>query len=299
MTEISVSLNVLAAGNNALTDVPFDNTDAARMPLRDLLPNLLARLGRRERASAVLDQHLLLVCRPLLGAEGTLYDLGVRTGDVIVLASPTALEDDARPPGVRFAVMSDTGDVLELSDHVPISALMPALLAFMRREGQMPGLEEPQVLIGRIVSDPDRSIEEVGAQPGYVIGLFQVRLAPSRITLVLASPRGAHAPFRVSYSPALMGRFDRSLTGHPPDIDLSRALPRGKENAVSPRQAEFVEEDGVWSVQTHRDANAPVFVDGQRLLPGQPIALAENNVLSFGSSPTRPDLQLVVRFETD
>jgi hypothetical protein len=299
MTEISVSLNVLAAGNNALTDVPLDDASAARMPLRDLLPALLARLGRRERASAVLDQHLFLVCRPLLSAESTLYDLGVCTGDVIVLAPPAPPEDAARPPGVRFRVMSDTGDVLELSDRVPFAALMPALLSFVQREGQMPGPGEPRVLIGRIVSDPGRSLEEGGVQPGYVIGLFQVRLAPSRITLVLASPRGAHAPFRVSYSPALMGRFDRSLSSHPPDIDLARAVPRGKEDAISRRQAELVEEDGVWSVQIHREANAAMFVDSQRLLPGQPITLAENNVLSFGPSPTRPDLQLVVGFETD
>lgn len=299
MTEISVSLNVLAAGNHALTDVPFNDADAARMPLRDLLPDLLARLGRREHVSAVLDQHLFLVCRPLLSAESTLYDLGVRTGDVIVLAPQTPSEDEPNRPGIHFAVMGDTGDVLELSDRVPFAALMPALLAFVQREGRMPGPGDPRVLIGRIVSDAGRNLEEVGVQPGHVIGLFQVRLTPSRITLVLASPRGAHAPFRVSYSPALMGRFDRSLSSHPPDIDLARAVPRGKDGAISRRQAEFVEEDGVWSVQIHREANAAMFVDGQRLLPGQPLALAENNVLSFGPSPTRPDLQLVVRFETD
>ncbi len=292
MAEISISLNMLDISSAAVQL-------AEDRPLRDQLPGLLDSAGVHDLTGDALDQCLVLVNRPVVHLERTLNELGARTGDMLsILPHPPARPGQGALP-VLFNVMSDSGDTLEISDHVPFGELLPALIRHFRPEGGDFDPSQYLIALGRLVARPQDTPHELGIRAGDMLSLLQVRFQSSRVALILASPRSVHAPFKVNYSPAVLGRFDRNLADQPLDIDLSRVLPRHKERAVSRRQAEFVEEDGVWIVHLHPDAGVPMFVDNQRLLFEQPLTLAEDNVLSFGPGPNHPDFQLVVRFETD
>jgi hypothetical protein len=290
MAEISISLNMPDVSSAAVQL-------AEDRPLRDQLPGLLDAAGVHDLTGEALDQCLVLINRPVIHLERTLNELGARTGDMLSIL-PAVRPGQGVPP-ILFNVMSDSGDTLEISDHVAFGELLPALIRHFKPEAENFDPDQSLIVLGRPVAHPQSSPSELGIRPGDMLSLLQVRFQSSRVALILASPRHVHAPFKVSYSPAVMGRFDRNLADQPLDIDLSRVLPRRKERAVSRRQAEFVEENGAWSVHLHPDARVPMFVDNQRLLLEQPLALAENNVLSFGPGPNRPDFQLVVRFETD
>jgi len=234
--------------------------------------------------------------------ESTLYELGAATGDLLTIVPDGSTESNLMLPPYFAHVFRDSGDTLEVSDHVPLMQILP-LLPQHRGPKKATALISTSttrnVLFGRPVMDLRQTAEQIGLHPGDTLSLVEVRLQSSRVTLVLSAPRGDHQAFKINFSPAVLGRFDKNLADKRLDIDLSRVLRRGKERSVSRRQAEFTEENGVWRVQLHKDARVPMFVDNQRLTMGEPIALSENNVLSFGNSPNHPDFQLVVGLETD
>jgi hypothetical protein len=292
MAEISISLNMLDVSS---TVVQLGEEKS----LRDQLPELLDAAGVHGLTGDALDQCLVLVNRPVTQLERTLNELGARTGDMLSILPRSAARPGQGALPILFNVLSDSGDTLEISDHVAFGELLPALIRHFKPEVGGSSLDQYLIALGRPVSRSQSLPSELGIRPGDVLSLLQVRFQSSQVALILASPRDVHAPFRVNYSPAVMGRFDRNLADQPLDIDLSRVLPRRKERAVSRRQAEFVEENGIWSVHLHPDSRVPMFVDNQRLLLEQPLIIAENNVLSFGPGPNHPDFQLVVRFETD
>lgn len=289
MAEISLSVNVLERESVAVTLQP-------RRSLRDSLPVMLDQAGLRGALTDALDDCLVLISRPVERLDVTLYELGVRTGDALLIGPRARAETGDGM--VLLNILRDSGDSIEVTDHTPLAEALPPLWNALGGGGQF-ALDRLTVWCARPVGDLRRTAEALGVRAGDALNLVQVRLRSSRVTMVLSAPRGGHTPFRINYSPAILGRFDRHLADQPLDIDLARVLPHGKERSISRRQAEFIEEGGLWLVQLHNDASVPMFVDNQRVTAERPVALYEGSVLSFGHGPNQPDFQLVVRFEAE
>jgi hypothetical protein len=268
-------------------------------PLSSALPRLL-RLDARLRAES-LQRSMLIVAHTAEIGTATLHDLGARNGDwLIVLARRfTPVQNAAtlaNKTGVIFTALPDTGDHLIISDDVPIAQLVPHLLPL---SANLAHLTPKQVMlaVGQTLIDFERRPRELGLRSGDLIGVMPLTPVARRVRLCLISPRGAHPPLIVEDSPCVLGRRDSALGDQQPNLDLSDALPRNKARAISRRQAIFTEQDGIWRVRLHPESGVPMFVDNRRLAPDRAIALAEDNVISFGASPNRPDFQLLVRLE--
>jgi hypothetical protein len=311
MAEISISLNILD-DSGAIAEI------AGQAPLQQSLPNLVlaatastALTGGIGQA-ALLEQSLLLHSRPLKNVKRTLHDLGVYTGDVLTIW-PRHPERNSKGGGpemleIVFNIVPDRGDLLEVSDDVPLADLVGALTAFARRERYTVQHREYMLCFGRVISNLAQTPLELGLRPGDLLSLVRVRLRPSRVTLALISPRKLHPPIRINASPAVLGQSHQMPSGTstgnlhlgtPPDIDLAALLPAEKVQFVAYRHAEFNEEQGVWSVSLSAEASLPLWVNDQRVDPQRPMILTDDQVLSFGNAPNQPDLQLIVAYETD
>jgi hypothetical protein len=293
---ISLSINLLHEAAKAVATAMI-----ADMSLGGLLSRLSAEhLPNHDRGQSALNQHLLLHHHMISDMSVTPAAVGMRTGDVLTLLSQPAGE---RTPSLYFNVFRESGDSLEIADDLPLGMALPYIRAAIDPErSSAHEVTNPFALYwGRLImpGDLERPLDALGIRDHDLLSLVQVRRQSSQVALMLASPRGLHAPFRLDYSPAVLGRFERGQADQPPDIDLSPALGRGKEHIVAQRQAEFIEDDGAWGVALHRDAAVPMFVDNMRASATQLIMLAEGNVISFGGSPNQPHFQLVVRFEAD
>ena len=269
-------------------------------PLNSALPRLL-RLDARLRSES-LQNSLVIVAHTVEIGTATLRDMDARSGDwLIVLARRfTPVQNAAtlaNKTGVIFAALPDSGETLCISDDVPLAQLLPHLLPL---SNALAHLTPKQVLlaIGRNAIDLERRPRELGIKSGDLIGVLPLTPIARRVRLCLASPRALHPPFVIEDAPCLLGRRDSALGDQQPQVDLTDILPPNKARAVSRRQAIFTEQDGVWRVQLHPESGVPMFVDSRRLAPERAVILAEDNVISFGVSPNRPDFQLLVRLET-
>lgn len=293
MPEISLSLLLPTAEAFAVQIVDSE-------PIGSALPSLM-RLDQRLRADSLPNCAVIIAQAAEIGSA-TLHDLGARSGDWLILLARrlTPVQNAATlasKTGVIFTALPDDTESLIISDNVPLDNLLPALLAL---NAPLAKLTPKQVIlaVGRSVIDLERRPRELGIKSGDLIGVMPITPITHRVRLRLVSPRALHPPFVVENSPAILGRYDSLLAEKAPDIDLTDALPPNKARAISRRQALFTEQDGVWRVMLHPESGVPMFVDSRRLAPDRPMILAEDNVISFGVSPNRPDFQLLVRLET-
>jgi hypothetical protein len=205
---------------------------------------------------------------------------------------------------VTFNILDESGQVLQVSDHTPISELLPHILRNLSSNTQAMKamLDQSIILVARPVRDLESTLYELGVRNGDVLHIVQTHIRASSVKLTLTSPQNSVSPFyfEVDHSPALLG-VHRDINKSPStlDIDLSPVLPEDKLRLISRQQAEFTEADGVWSVRLYDGAKAPMFVDNERLIPDRSIQLNDNSVLSFGSNLNRPDFQVIVRLLTE
>jgi hypothetical protein len=195
---------------------------------------------------------------------------------------------------VSLHIMRDNDKIVEVSDHVPVREILPHLLKLASDQSVSSALPENcLLLIGRPVAFLEGTLAELGVRSGDILSIVQLHIRAASTSLLLASPRGSHPPFQIDHSPATLGRSEKN------DVDVSPILGAGREKTVSRQQARFFEENGTWHVRLHENASAPMFVDNQRVTTERPVALLDNDVISFGPSPNRPNLQLVVRFQSE
>lgn len=252
------------------------------------LASLRTACGHR---ASELEDAGFLVCYRVDAADLTLYELAVRTGDVLFLTPasqrPPSGTGDERYIGMN--VLHPSGDVLEVSDHATVGDLQQELARYARVRGRV------DLYVGRYIVDLSATLEDYRLTTGDIVSLAMLPATTSTV-LMLVPARGAFSPFEVRVPAAVVGR---SRPGEPVAVDIGNILPRRKRNAVQGPQAELTRLQDVWHVEVLPAANVPIFVDSQRLYPFRPRPLFENNVISFGSSPNEPLLQLVVRFETE
>jgi hypothetical protein len=201
---------------------------------------------------------------------------------------------------VSLNILTDSGLVIEVSDATPLKELVPQILAHLNDATQLSPVtaEQSMVFIARPITDPRRTLAQLGVRTGDTIHIVRLSTYDSQIGLELCSAPNAPSTFsiRVSHSPVVLGVLrEGSQTTGPVDIDLAPYLPADKQLALSRRQAELVEEDGVWSVRLVEGAQAPLFCDGQRVTATRLTRLADRSVLAFGPSPNRPDFAIIVR----
>ncbi len=266
MAQISVSLNVVNKIDRTMT-LPGDTTLAQ------------LRAGFESRVSS-LDDALFVVSYRISQTDTALYEIGVRTGDIFTLTT----EDAPAGDGLGVNVLRPSADVLEVSDNATAGDILRGLSKLIKNPAS-------QLYIGRYAANPENTLDDFGLTNGDLVSLA---LLPTRVDyeLLLVPARGGYTPFHVQDSSAVMGGPDET-------IDISHILPRRKRHLIQGAQAEFVRINDVWHVQALPTANAPLFVDGHRLSPRRPKALFENNVISLGSSPNEPLLQLVVQFDVE
>lgn len=269
-------------------------------PLGSALPRLL-RLEARLRNES-LQNSLVIVAHAAEISATTLHDLGARDGDWLILLPRRFIPVQnavtlANKTGVIFTSLPDSAETLRISDNVPLIDLVPSLLKLSAPLSHL-ALKQVVLAVGRAVLDLESRPRQLGLKSGDLIGVMPLTPTLRRVRLCLVSPRGLHPPFVIEESPCVLGRADLSLGNQQPQLDLSDTLPPNKARSISRRQAIFTEQDGTWRVRLHPESGVPMFVDSRRLSPDRAIPLAEDNVLSFGASPTRPDFQLIVRLET-
>ena len=280
MAQISVSLDVISEVKRMET-LPGSTT------LEQLLPEYRSRVPSLEDAIFVAHYR---IDEP----ESALYELGVRTGDLFALVlndtplSRTESSSDGVNLSLGLNVLRPSVDVLEVSDYATVGDVQAYVKSAFGA-----GNARSAVYVGRYAPDLQASLDTLGLTSGDMLSLA---LLPTQVdyALLLVPARGGYSPFRVSDSSAIMGGGQSSAA-----IDITQILPRRKRHLVQGPQAEFSKINDVWHVQALPTANAPLFVDSQRLFPQRPKALFENNVISLGSSPTEPLLQLVVQFDVE
>jgi hypothetical protein len=265
LAQISVSINIVNRIERSLT-LTGDTTLSQ------------VRAGFENHLSS-LDDTLLLVSYRLSQPESALYELGVRTGDIFTLAM-----DDTPVHGLGVHVLRPAADVLEVSDNATVGDIQRHLSRYLQRSAS-------QLYVGRYVSSLAHTLADLSLADGDLISLAVLPTYTDH-GLVLVPARGGYTPFRVRETSAVMGGPDET-------IDISHILPRRKRHLIQGAQAEFVRRDDVWHVQALPTANLPLFVDGHRLFPHRPKSLFENNVISLGSNPNEPLLQLVVQFDVE
>lgn len=284
MAQITVSLNVL---NNQ--GFPIE------LPATHTLDDVLTMLLRRDGGVQIAETLIVLGYR-VTNYSSTLYELGVRAGDVLTLMPEDALSreaGDAPARGetltIRTCTVYPTGDVLEVSDNARISAILPRLGTLLGKADF-----KPTLYIGRYVGAERTRLADLGLERGDLLGVAVMPTHAEHI-LVLNPGRGERQPFHISASPTLMGGFGPTDRPTAPAVDISDLLARRQKYLIQGAQVEFLKINGVWHIQLLPRANTPVFVDSQRLLRRRPKVLAEENVISFGTSPTEPLLTLVVQ----
>jgi len=265
LAQISVSINIVNKIDRSLS-LTGDTTLAQ------------VRAGF-ERHVPSLDDTLLMVSYRLSQPESALYELGVRTGDIFTLAV-----EDSPARGLGVTVLRPGADVLEVSDNATVGDIQRHLSRFLKRPAS-------RLYVGRYVSNLAHTLADLSLTDGDLVSLA---VLPTHTDhgLVLVPARGGYTPFRVRESSSVMGGPDEP-------IDISHFLPRRKRHLIQGAQAEFVRRDDVWHVQALPTASLPLFVDGYRLFPHRPKSLFENNVISLGSNPNEPLLQLVVQFDVE
>lgn len=276
MAQISVSLDVITKVER-VQELPGSTT------LEQLLTSFRSRVPS-------LEDAIFMVSYRIDDTDSALYELGVRTGDLFTLRldagrTPTTGEDSL---SVGLNVLRPSGDVLEVSDYATVGDVQRYIAAMMNANAARSAL-----YIGRYVLNLRATLDSLSMTSGDMISLV---LLPTQVdhALLLVPARGGYSPFRVRESIAVIGSAGTATT-----IDITQILPRRKRHLVQGPQAEFTKINDVWHVKVLPTANAPFFVDSQRLFPHRPKALFENNVISFGSSPTEPLLQLVVQFDAE
>lgn len=278
MAQISVSLDIVNK---------IERTEAVSgsTTLEQLLPGFHRRVPS-------LQDAMFIVSYRLDDPETALYELGVRTGDIFTLllepGSPSAPMQENISIGLN--VLRPSGDVLEVSDYATVSDIRQHVAGFVGANSSRAAL-----YMGRYAPHLSATLETLGVSSGDILSLA---LLPTQVdyALLLVPARGGYSPYRVRESSALMGGLQSGTTIA---IDITQILPRRKRHLVQGPQAEFSKINDVWHVEVLPTANAPVFVDSQRLFPHRPKAIFENNVISLGSSPTEPLLQLVVQFDVE
>jgi hypothetical protein len=266
LAQISVSLNVVSKIDRTVT--LHGTTTLAQM-----------QTGFKNQVS-VFDDALFVVSYHINQPDRALYELGVRTGDIFIVV----MNDSPIGDGLGVNVLRPSVDVLEVSDNATAGDIL-------RELSKLLGTPAHRLYIGRYAANLEQTLDNFGLVSGDLISLA---LLPTRVDyeLLLVPARGAYSPFHVKGTSAVMGGSNES-------IDISHILPRRKRHLIQGAQAEFVRLNDVWHVQALPTANMPLFVDSHRLFPHHPKALFENNVISLGSSPTEPLLQLVVQFNMD
>lgn len=191
-------------------------------------------------------------------------------------------------------ILDESGSTfLETSSDVSVNKIVSEIFRNMDTPLRP---DQVMVFVGRAVP-LDKSLLEVGTQNADSLFIVAVNPLAASVRLQLFLPRTVSPWREISQTPAVLGRYDETMLDERLDIDLSEILPEGKKNNISRRQAEFVEQNGQWYVRLHPKAASSLFVNNVQLTPQQLVALAENDVISMGTSPTQPVAQLIVRFE--
>lgn len=283
MAQIIVSLNVLTEHSHSM-ELPMGATSA------DLLTTFL-----RGAKDATTRDSLLMIGYKITNFANSLYELEVRTGDVLVLMTadkPTAPVKSAQSSvalELRTCTVYPTGDVIEVSDNVSINTILSRLSRLLPTPDAKPALYR-----GRYINANNSRLTELGLDHGDLVGLTIIPTKTEPI-LILTSARAEHAPFRISASPTYMGSFGAKPESTITSIDITELIPRRRRFSIQGPQVEFLKIKGVWHVQLLPHANTPVFLDSERLFRRKPKVLTEDNVLSFGSTPTEPLFTLVVQ----
>ncbi len=266
MAQLSVSLNVV------------DKIDRS-LPLPGSTTLAQVRAGFERHVPSMADA-LLVVSYRISQTDSALYELGIRTGDIFTLVT----DEVPASEGLGLNVMRPGIQVLEVSDNATAHDILHGLAKLIKKQVK-------QLYIGRYTAHLDQTLDDYGLEKGDLISMA---LLPTHVNyqLRLIPARGAFTPFRVKGTTAVLGGSEET-------IDITHILPRRKRHLIQGAQAEFVCIDDVWHVQALPTANMPMFVDGRRLFPRRPMALFENNVISLGSSPDDPLLQLVVQFDME
>jgi hypothetical protein len=274
----------------ALISVSLDVLDTVQQfrswPVDTPLSQLRTACGYR---TSELENAGFIVSYQIDEPDTVLYELAVRTGDVFTLL-PTAPRLPEAGPGelvVGMNVQRPTGDVLEVSDNATVADIQRELGRFAGTRGR------PVLYIGRYVVDLDATLADYRLANGDMVSLAMLPSHQDAV-LLLVPARGGYSPFHVEGQRAILGG---ARPGEPVTVDIGNILPRRKRSVVQGPQAELMRINEMWHIQLLPSASLPMFLDSQRLMPMRPKALHENNVISLGTSPTEPLLQLVVQFE--
>ena len=265
MAQISVSLNVIDKIDGIITLI--GDTTLAQI-----------QAGFQERVP-VLKDGLMVVSYNVNQSDSPLYELAVRTGDIFTVVT-TKIDS---PDGLGVTVVQPSVDVLEVSDNATRDDILSGLSKLIQKPAH-------QLYIGRYAADLHYTLDDFGLIKGDLISFS---LLPTRVDYVLrlVPARGGYVPFQVKENTVVGGANEM--------VDISHLLPRRKRHLIQGAQAEFRRLNDVWHVQALPTANMPLFVDGHRIFPHRPKPLFENNVISLGSSPNEPLLQLVVQFDME
>ncbi len=200
---------------------------------------------------------------------------------------------------ISIGVFDDSLSTIVVSDHIPVSQVLPYILKALSPtsdSARLP-LDQWKVLLARPV-DMDKTLAELGIRTGDTLHIMATHIRASHVAIVLASPHHIQPSFsvRINRSPVILGvkRDEDKVV----DIDLSSALPEDKRDYISRQQAELSEIDGTWRIALHENGRAQMFINDRRLLPGQALMLTDNSLISFGPNLSRPHFQLIVRLET-
>lgn len=206
-------------------------------------------------------------------------------------------------------VANDQGKVIEVEDHMTVDSIIPSLLRLNGAEDLSPDMiRQCTILVSRRIEiDVETTLQQLGIRNGDALSLI-IHVPTSKIALLLDPMVPGFQSIRITRTGRTVGRRDEDRPESQPDYDLlpflsylsrqrglSSEQARLLERKISQQQAQFVEQDGLWSVQMI--GRAPMFVNSERLVTNQRVVLHEGNVIAFGDNPNRPILRLNVQFE--
>ncbi len=197
---------------------------------------------------------------------------------------------------VSVQVVRDKGHAIEVPAEMRVQDLIPYLvnIAQVTLPNNNPR-DYCTLLVSRPVTDPMKTLADLDLESGDALTLI---MHHHTINLLLIPNNELGEPLRIRHSPTVIGRIDAERVRSQPDVSLLPLLPEDHQQAVSQRQAELYEQEGLWYVKLL--GRAPMHVNSQPLKSGDSaVMLQANDVISFGHDPNRPILQLTVAFETE
>ena len=189
----------------------------------------------------------------------------------------------------QLKIFNGDGKRLDVQRDTKFKDIIPYI---GKQVGDQNMVEKSVLTIRRTVIDSNLKLGDLGIYNGDTLTVEPIKISRSKAVLILASPYNAHPPIRITYSPAVLGRSDKS------DINISALLHTESVNSLSRQQVKFIEDGGTWTVRLHENASmTAVYLNKQPLSVDSSMELTEGAMLSFGFDLNQPMLELYVKFE--